>query len=144
MKKMIFLILLCGTCMGKDLFLTPTSIISADTFIADGLPYKIDGIQPPVGEWGWISKTVMEKMIKGKEFKFLYFPAKNKGKSLKTRHVYFGIYGKDGKPQSNCAVKLLQMGLAKFSRGSIDDNRVKPYLPAEIFAKENKLGIWSK
>ena len=144
MKKIIFLVLLCGTCMAKDLYLTPTSILSADTFIAAGQAYKIDGIQPPAGEWGWITKTVMEKMIKGKEFKFLYFPERNKDKDKKVRHVYFGTFGKDGKPQPNAAVKLLKMGLAKFNRGTVDDSRVKPYLAAEKSAQNDKLGIWSK
>ena len=144
MKKLILLALLCSTCMAKDLYLTPTSIVSADVFVVGGQTYKIDGIQPPAGEWGRIAKAVMEQMIQGKEFKFLYFPARNKSKHEKIRHVYFGIFGRDGKPQPNAAVKLLQMGLAKFSRGSIDDNRVKPYLPAEKSARNNKLGIWSK
>ena len=144
MKIIIIAMMLCGSCMANDLYLVPSVVYSADTFMADGQIYKIDGIQPPTGAWNKIATAVMEKMIKGKEFKFLYFPPKNSGKKVKIKHVYFGIYGRDGKPQSNASIKLLQMGLAKFSRGSVDENRGKPYPLAEKHAKANKLGIWGE
>ena len=142
MRAVIFFMLLFGTCMAKDLYLTPIDIISADTFIARGQAYKIDGIQPPTGEWGRIAAEVMELMIRGKEFKFLHSPSI--GKNDKFRHVIFAVFGKDNIPQQNPALKLLQMGLVQFNRGQMEPSRAKSYYSAEKYAKDNRLGIWSK
>ena len=142
MKKLLIvleLVALSLFCCAEDLYLTPDRATSPVSFKAKGQTFRIWGLKP--GKWTWdeISQNALGKMLRGKRFKFVV-------RKEAPEVARFGIYGKDGNPQPNIAIVMLEMGLAQYNPADLlhEEKMHNPYRSAEEEAKKAGLGIWSR